>query len=176
MKDGAKRLAQVILGASHLAQVAIPALLLTPPVEWKDSNDYKEGVENVQYKDNGSTAEYRRSYYELMEWKNSVRSTLFEQSKVLCMALQRVGPCLQVIEPQGAMYAMVRIQLEYFDSSVIRNDIDFTKLLYQEENVVVLPGTCFEFPNSFRVVFCAPVNILQEGAHRIHRFCHRHLK
>ena len=94
----------------------------------------------------------------------------------MCTALQRIGPCLQVIEPQGAMYAMVRINLEYFDTATIRNDIDFTKLLYQEENVVVLPGTCFDFPNSFRVVFCAPIPILQEGAHLIHLFCHRHFK
>jgi tyrosine aminotransferase len=174
VKAGAKRLAQIVLGASHLAQVAIPALLLTPPTELNDTSDNKK-VGNALYKDT-STVEYRRSYYELMEWKSSVRHTLYEQSKALCTALQHIGPCLQVMEPQGAMYAMVRINLEYFDYSMIRNDIDFTKLLYQEENVVVLPGTCFDFPNSFRVVFCAPIHILDEAAHRIHQFCHRHLK
>ena len=165
-----------MLGASHLAQIAIPALLLTPPMaeEVNDAGD-NEDEGGAPCKDIG-TVEYRKSYNELMEWKSSVRHTLYEQSKVLCTALQRIGPCLQVIEPQGAMYAMVRINLDYFDHSKIRNDIDFTKLLYQEENVVVLPGTCFDFPNSFRVVFCAPIHILDEAAHRIHQFCHRHMK
>lgn len=175
VKDGAKRLAQIVLGASHLAQVAIPALLLTPPTELYNADDNKN-LENALLCSDIGIVEYRRSYNELMEWKTSVRHTLYEQSKVLCTALQRIGPCLQVIEPQGAMYAMVRINLECFDDSTIRNDIDFTKLLYQEENVVVLPGTCFDFPNSFRVVFCAPMPILDEAAHRIHQFCHRHLK
>jgi tyrosine aminotransferase len=170
-------LAQVILGASHLAQVAIPALLLTPPSPPCDINESVQ-VGNAQNPVvmNSTTTEYRKSYDELMEWKNSVRNTIYEQSRILCIALQRIGPCLHVIEPQGAMYAMVQINLEYFDATAIRNDIDFTTLLYQEENVVVLPGTCFDFPNSFRVVCCAPVPILQEAAHRIHLFCHRHVK
>ena len=74
------------------------------------------------------------------------------------------------------MYAMVRINMEYFDESTIPNDTEFAKLLYQQEQVVVLPGTCFQFPNAFRVVFCAPVPILTDAAQRIHQFCHRHLR
>ena len=156
-----------------MAQVAIPALLLTPPFESNHDDSMED--KKVELVDK-STVEYRRSYYELMEWKSSVRNTLYDQSRILCRALQRIGPCLQVIEPKGAMYAMVRIHLGYFDPSMIQNDIDFTTLLYQEEQVVVLPGQCFDFPNSFRVVFCAPVPLLQEAADRVHRFCHRHFR
>jgi aspartate/methionine/tyrosine aminotransferase len=49
------------------------------------------------------------------------------------------------------------------------------KVVVVKGNVIVLPGTCFGFPNSFRVVFCSPVHILIEAAHRIGQFCHRHL-
>ena len=157
-----------------MAQVAIPALLLTPP-----GNDYfleSDTSEILPYREHNNRAEYRRSYSELMEWKDHVRRTLHQQSQVLCTALRQVGPCLQVISPQGAMYAMVRINMEYFDESTIPNDTEFAKLLYQQEQVVVLPGTCFQFPNAFRVVFCAPVPILTDAAQRIHQFCHRHLR
>jgi tyrosine aminotransferase len=169
VKQGAKRLAQIILGASHLAQVAIPALLLIPP----DENPEEKGA-NEENSSDGIKNEYN-TYIELMAWKSNLRDTLYEQSKVLCTALQQIGRCLEVIPPQGAMYAMVRINLQYFQRSLIQNDIDFMTLLYREENVVVLPGTCFAFPNSFRVVFCAPIHILREAAHRIEQFCHRHL-
>jgi tyrosine aminotransferase len=73
------------------------------------------------------------------------------------------------------MYAMVRIRFEYFDMpSGIQTDVDFTTRLLQEENVLVLPGTCFGMADSFRVVFCAPKSVLEQAAERIQQFCHRH--
>jgi tyrosine aminotransferase len=172
VKEGAKRLAQIVLGASHLAQVAIPSLLLVKPSELRQDANHYTRIDN----DNNVTKNATMmSYNELMTWKCTIRNTLYEQAKVLCGALQRVGPCLHVIEPRGAMYAMVQINVQYFNPNTIQNDIDFMTLLYQEENVIVLPGTCFHFPNSFRVVFCAPIPTLQEAAKRITQFCHRHL-
>jgi tyrosine aminotransferase len=143
VQAGAQRLAQVLLGACHLMQKAIPSLLCPRNAK-------------------------------ITEWKHHVHSTIREQAYALCDALRRIGPCFDVIKPEGAMYAMVRINLQYFDSNVIRNDVDFMTLLLREENVIVLPGSCFHFPNSFRVVFCAHISILQEAANRISQFCHRH--
>ena len=141
VEAGAKRLAQVILGASHLAQVAVPALL--------------------------------QQTAEIVAWKAELRQTLEQQAHFLCRELALASSCLQVMTPQGAMYAMVRIRIDQFDES-IRNDLDFAKLLLLEENVIVLPGTCFGLANSFRVVFCAPIPILKQAADRIHQFCLRH--
>jgi tyrosine aminotransferase len=153
VRDGVKRLAQIILGASNLAQSAIPLVLLKSP---------EESLRQIG------------DFAELIKWKSDVRSTIQEQAAALCGALKKSSPYLNVVEPQGAMYAMVHIRLPYFNDE-IRNDVDFMKLLLQEENVFVLPGTCFGFPDSFRMVFCAPTPVLTEAAHRIYQFCRRHL-
>ena len=158
VKKGAQRLAQVVLGASHLAQVAIPAVL-TP---------YNES-------DRRSTA----------SWKQKLHSTIQKQACFLCGLLNKCYG-LQVLYPQGAMYAMVRIQVEKFDDTIF-DDVSFMKLLLEEENIVVLPGRAFGLNHTgdsgntaaspchvFRVVFCAPENVLRIASERISSFCVRH--
>lgn len=83
------------------------------------------------------------------------------------------------------MYAMVGISVKEFDSN-ITDDVSFMGLLLEEENVVVLPGQAFglvglsasdlsnDYQYVFRVVFCAPEEVLQEAAGRILAFCSRH--
>lgn len=141
VEAGAKRLAQVILGASHLAQTAIPALLDTT--------------------DPGLTA-----------WKEELRETLAEQAEQLC---DRLSACrgLEVVAPQGAMYAMVRILPNKLD---MKDDLEFSSLLLKEENVFVLPGSAFGMPQVFRVVFCSAKPLLEQAADRISEFCRRHTK
>jgi hypothetical protein len=51
-------------------------------------------------------------------------------------------PGLEITPPQGAMYAMVRIKHEEFAD--IADDAAFTQLLLNEQNVMVLPGSCFK--------------------------------
>ena len=48
---------------------------------------------------------------------------------------------MKVIEPQGAMYMMVGVEVTRL--SGIGDDVEFAKLLLAEENVEVLPGQCF---------------------------------
>jgi tyrosine aminotransferase len=141
VEAGAKRLAQVILGASHLAQTAVPALL-------------------------------NPSDTSTQQWKAELREKLEYHATFLC---QKLAKChgLSVQIPGGAMYALCRVDPTQMDETV-ENDVDFMKLLLQEENVLVLPGTCFGIANAFRVVYCAPVEILQQAAERIHQFCERH--
>ncbi len=132
-------MAQVILGASHLAQSAVPALLaLHDPT--------------------------------LERWKEDLRTTLAIQAKQFCYHLEQCEG-LQVVPPQGAMYAMVRISM---DRLTVEDDKDFSGLLLKEENVFVLPGSAFGMPNVFRVVFCSAKPVLEEAARRITDFCHRH--
>ncbi len=79
------------------------------------------------------------------------------------------------------MYAMVRIETDKFDNHIL-DDVSFMKLLLDEENIVVLPGCAFGLAGGsdvgssyvFRVVFCAPENILRAAADRISLFCLRH--
>jgi tyrosine aminotransferase len=139
VEAGAKRLAQVILGASHLVQSAIPPLLAPDDPT-------------------------------LVTWMEELRQTLGRQAEQLC---NRLSKChgLEVVAPQGAMYAMVRISTEKLD---LASDLEFSSLLLKEENVFVLPGSAFGMPNVFRVVFCSAESLLEEAADRIAEFCRRH--
>ena len=139
VEAGAKRLAQVILGASHLTQAVIPVLLSssTPGLD---------------------------------EWKLNLKDTLAKQAGFLCNSLSHCKG-LEVIPPQGAMYAIVKIDTNRLD---VQDDMDFASKLLEEENVFVLPGSAFGVPNVFRVVYCSPEPILNVAAHRIASFCHRH--
>lgn len=150
VEAGAKRLAQVILGASHLAQSVIPALL-DPQTEAD-----REAI---------------------AKWKTELKSTLELQAKAVCDGLAECHG-LTVHLPQGAMYAMVEMDVSSFDCNV-QSDLDFTNLLLKEENVFVLPGRAFGVDSSsshpvFRIVYCASADTLREAALRICSFCARH--
>jgi len=68
---------------------------------------------------------------------------------------------------------MVEILPDKFDAS-ITDDVTFTALLLDETNVFALPGSCFGADNFFRVVFCAPKEVLEEAYGRIKKFCEAH--
>jgi tyrosine aminotransferase len=80
---------------------------------------------------------------------------------------------LEVVPACGAMYNLVRLDIDSFDDE-IQNDLEFAEALLKEENVFVLPGSCFGVKNMFRVVFCAPTAVLDEAVQRIRCFCERH--
>lgn len=145
IQAAAQRLAQIILGASHLPQTVVPHLL-------------------------------KRDDPEIMQWKETLRLTLEDQANYMVARLSKI-PGLTVLPSGGAMYMMVRIQRDYFvteTSSCTFDDQAFSQLLLREENVFVLPGKCFGFPNAFRVVFSAPMTLLQQAADRLEEFCARH--
>jgi tyrosine aminotransferase len=81
------------------------------------------------------------------------------------------APGLRLIEPQGAMYVMVGLDLEILDD--IKDDVDFSTKLVEEESVFVLPGQVFQIPNHFRIVITSPKNVLQDACERIRAFCDR---
>ena len=147
VEAGAKRLAQVILGASHLAQSVIPKLLT--PTE------------------------------DMINWRSTVRLMLEKQSIFICTRLDDC-PGLEVVPPQGSMYAIVKIDITMFngddDNNTIKDDMDFSMKLLEEENVFVLPGSAFGAANVFRIVFCPNETTLDAAATRIKHFCTRHTK
>lgn len=80
---------------------------------------------------------------------------------------------LKCVEAKGAMYVMVGIDVEAMH---LKDDMEFTELLYEEEAVFVLPGQCFQAPNFVRVVFAAPREVLADAFERIEAFCERRLE
>jgi tyrosine aminotransferase len=54
--------------------------------------------------------------------------------------------------------------------------LEFSQKLLREQSVFVLPGQCFRAHNFFRIVFCAPGEMIAEAAARIAEFCRAHLK
>jgi len=103
-------------------------------------------------------------------WKENLRKTLETQAGFLYRELSKCNG-LEPFAPQGAMYSMVKFDINKLD---LKDDLDFSSRLLQEENVFVLPGTAFGCPNVFRVVFCCDEPILGEAARRIAGFCERH--
>lgn len=78
---------------------------------------------------------------------------------------------LRVIEPQGAMYVMVEVDVGLLG---FKDDMEFTEKLMEEESVFVLPGQCFQATNFVRIVFSAPQEVLSDAFFRIRSFCSRH--
>jgi tyrosine aminotransferase len=141
VEAGAKRLAQIILGTSHLPQTAVPALL-------------------------------SQSDERLSNWKLDLRDKLEEQAMFVYSELGAI-PGLHVLQPGGAMYTLLRLDTSRFDEA-IRSDVSFCEALLREENVFVLPGSCFGLEDMIRIVFCAPIPVLQQATDRIRDFCFRH--
>ncbi|KAK1948187.1 Tyrosine aminotransferase [Phytophthora citrophthora] len=139
------KLSQNILGANSLVQSAIPDLLTPVP---------------------GSAEEQS-----LIEFKKRYFATLEDNAKFTMEALARI-PGLEVVVPQGAMYAMVKVQTNVLTK--IKDDFDLTQKLLDEESVFVLPGQCFGMTNYFRIVFSAPHEVLADAYTRLANFCLRH--
>ncbi|KAI7874697.1 tyrosine aminotransferase [Lichtheimia hyalospora FSU 10163] len=81
---------------------------------------------------------------------------------------------LTPVTPQGAMYMMVGIDMDKFKD--ISSDVEFSQKLVAEENVLCLPGQCFDYPNFIRIVITPPAGSLKEAYERMADFCARHRK
>lgn len=86
----------------------------------------------------------------------------------------KTAPGITAVMPSAAMYAMVKIEMEKFPK--FPSEVEFAQGLLEEQQVFVLPGSCFTMPNSFRVVLCAPADVLADAAARIVKFCLQHYK
>lgn len=95
---------------------------------------------------------------------------IFTNAK-LCYERLKVVRGLHPYMPQGSMYLMVRFEPKLFPD--IKGDLDFTSRLMNEESVLVLPGSCFDFPNFFRICLTVPTNVMEEALIRIRDFCKR---
>lgn len=144
-KTGVKSLTQITLGASSLLQAALPHVLCAAP-----------GSKDAQ------------TLAQFMEYYMSVLST---NTKV-CMEEAKSCAEISVIQPAGAMYMMIRIEMHRLVG--ITDDAEFSRKLLEEENLFILPGQCFNMPNFVRLVICPPPEIIQEAMSRLKAFCARY--
>ncbi|KAL3509316.1 hypothetical protein ACH5RR_028717 [Cinchona calisaya] len=77
-------------------------------------------------------------------------------------------------KPEGAMYAMVRLDLSLLED--IEDDLDFCLKLVKEESVIVIPGLAVGIKNWLRITFAVEPSSLDDGMSRIKAFCQRHAK
>jgi tyrosine aminotransferase len=98
-------------------------------------------------------------------------ATLAEQGRYFSDAISKIRG-FRAIEPQGAMYLLIRIDTAAFRD--VPNDVSFCQMLLAEQNVSVLPGKVFGAPNHFRVVVCAPRSVMEAVIARIAAFATRH--
>lgn len=147
VRTGIRALSQLVLGATNLIQAAIPSIL-TPEA--------------------GST-----EHKQMAEFKSSYLALLRENAEI-CMEKSKECPQIECIRPTGAMYAMLKVDVDALDG--ISDEREFAGALLQEENIFMLPGSCFMMPNYLRMVTCAPRERLIEAFDRIIAFCARREK
>merc|ERR1719500_1109319 len=85
----------------------------------------------------------------------------------------RNSPGLIPIMPRGAMYMMVKVDMDRFPQ--FNTDLEFIERLVSEESVQCMPGKCFNYPGYMRLVLTLPRRLLNEALDRIHSFCSRNL-
>jgi len=103
-------------------------------------------------------------YTETLTKLNFAANLLYTE---LCK-VPELKPCM----PQGAMYMMVKIQLdELFD---IDNDMEFVEKLISEQSVFLLPANIFGMDGWVRIVLTVPDDILRDACNRVAMFCQEH--
>ncbi|OMH82842.1 Tyrosine aminotransferase [Zancudomyces culisetae] len=108
------------------------------------------------------------------EFHADVRSRLEQHATICEQRLNSIPGLKAATKPQGSMYVMGLVDYSKFRPEVA-DYFSFFHALKHEENVSILPGDLFDFPDSFRFVITPPPELLNEAFDRIHAFCTRHL-
>jgi len=106
------------------------------------------------------------------EFFSNVTRVCYKNAKIAHKKL-RATPGLFPVMPSGAMYMMVRVDMDRFPH--FETDLQFVEKLVSEQSVFCLPGKCFNYPNYFRIVLTVPDALMVEACDRIHAFCNEHL-
>jgi len=148
IRVGLRNLSTTTLGANTLIQGALPKVL-TPSAGSEDSL---------------ALSTFHTFYLNLLR-----------ENSLLCENVLADCPQVQMIRPKGAMYAMMQVNFDKLDGTML-DDTTFSQVLLREENLIVLPGQCFCMPNYVRLVVCCPSDVLTVALNRIKAFCVRHAK
>ena len=80
---------------------------------------------------------------------------------------------LSIIKPQGAFYIMINLDEclgKAINGEVIKNSMDFSAKLLEDEKVAVIPGKAFGLDNYVRVSYATSMEAITEGLNRIKKF------
>ncbi|XP_046855895.1 tyrosine aminotransferase-like [Xenia sp. Carnegie-2017] len=153
IRQALRRLFQVIVGPCSVIQAALPTILFDCPTQFFEKTLNFMNVKYLLFKNNGGLL--------------GKTSNIFYESLSLL-------PELYPVRSQGAMYMLIGIKVDRLHN--VKDDVDFTQKLMAEQSVFVLPATCFQCPNSFRVVLTCPVEVARVACERIAQFCRDHRK
>ena len=83
---------------------------------------------------------------------------------------------VSIIKPSGASYIMVNIS-SYFNTTFkgeeIKNSLDFSRVLLDEEKVAVIPGAGFGLDEYIRLSYATSMDIIETGIDRIAMFINK---
>lgn len=80
---------------------------------------------------------------------------------------------ISCVKPEGAFYVMINIKKllnKHINGNVIKNSIDFSKYLLEEEKVAVVPGDGFGVSEYVRLSYAASMENIKEGLEKIRQF------
>lgn len=80
---------------------------------------------------------------------------------------------LSCIKPEGAFYVMVNISkllTKQFQGEVIKDSLNFSKLLLENENIAVIPGVAFGVDEYIRLSYATSMENIEKGLDRLKNF------
>ncbi len=80
------------------------------------------------------------------------------------------------IEPEGAFYVMVNISRlinKEVDGEIIKDSLEFSRILLEKERVAVIPGSAFGLENYIRLSYATSMTNIEKGLERIKTFVER---
>ncbi|MEQ3338081.1 pyridoxal phosphate-dependent aminotransferase [Clostridium butyricum] len=83
---------------------------------------------------------------------------------------------VSIIKPSGAFYIMVNISSCFnttFKGEEIKNSLDFSRVLLDEEKVAVIPGAGFGLDEYIRLSYATSMDIIETGIDRIAMFINK---
>ena len=144
----------------------------------QDLAGWREGMANMSQLIIGANTLVQSTLPDLLHntppsYHAQLMASLQQSATFLHAQLNRV-PALSCAMPSGAMYLMVKVEVERLDG--MKDEVEFAQQLLNEENVFVLPGSVFQSPGFVRLVCCAPLEVMQVAVERMSEFCTRHSK
>lgn len=80
---------------------------------------------------------------------------------------------LSCIKPEGAFYVMANISkllTREFQGTVIKDSLNFSKMLLEIENVAVIPGSAFGVDEYIRLSYATSMENIKKGLDRMENF------
>ena len=97
----------------------------------------------------------------------------FEKRKEYVVEMLNNLNNINFINPKGTFYLMIKIDKffnKYKNEVIIKNSLDFSKLLLKEEKLAVIPGDAFGAKNYIRISFATSIDNIKEGLKRLETF------